>query len=754
LLSSKDNFFNKEIYKLLKDIQYDIAFALEKINQKELLDQISHFKELLSNINYLIAHADSLETLFEQVCNLAISHTDLALVYIAMPNQEGYLEFLASCGKTQYLKDNKISIDESKEEGQGNVGQSFRKKSPVYTNSILNADYMKPWHEKARQFNLNASGTLPIFVNNQIWGVFGFYHEKEYAFENTELKNILNDIASALGYAIERFQNQKWQDIINTALNSGFDLVVITDKDFNIVYVSDKITQNFGYTRKELLGKHHSIFSSNRYSKEFVKNFYNTLQSGHIYTGILTYKLKNNSLEDFYATIIPYFEQDSITHYIGIVKEIGKDKELLKELKRALKIDPLTNLDNMSSFLERIDYFIERASKEKTLGAVAIINPISFSNINEGLGLEIGNQVLVQIANRLKQTVFEYDVVAKLESDRFGILLKDFRYEEDVLVALSKILFELTKPYTIAGNTISLSFNIGLSLFPKDATSSKELINRAYIALKDAKEKGENQIGFFKKDFEEKALTLIKLKADLELAVANKEFLAYYQPYVDRSKKIAGAEALMRLRKNNKIIPPVEFIDYLERTGLILQTQDQIIDSVLSLIKQNKLSIPISVNLSENILKQRNLLQTILSKLNYYNVAPNLIKLELIERVFMDDPNYLKNLIQEFKDEGISFCIDDFGTGYSSLSYLTTLSIDYLKIDISFVRNIHLQTTQSVVKSIIFMAKELNMKTIAEGVETIEQFQTLLNFGCDYFQGYLFYKPMPRKEFLRALDEA
>lgn len=416
-----------------------------------------------------------------------------------------------------------------------------------------------------------------------------------------------------------------------------------------------------------------------------------------------------------------------------------------------MNYDSLTGLINAKGFLNALEKFLIRAKANHQLGAVVVINPISFKSINEAFGIEVGNRMFKLIAERIKNILFKYDILAKLESDRFGIILKDLKHEEDILFAVSKILSELTKPYKIDSNEIYLSFNIGLALYPRDATDANGLLHKAEVALADAKNKGENAIGFFKQNFANKAAKMIKLRSDLELAIKNSEFIDYYQPYVDSNKHIIGAEALIRWKRGKKIIPPMEFIPYLEHSNKIIDVEDSFLEKVLKFInklKSDKVEpVPISVNLSTKSLSQRDLTQKVLSKMDFYNIYPLYLKLEIIERAFMENPDHLRNLVQTFKDKGISFSVDDFGTGYSSLSYLATLPVDYVKIDISFVRNIASKATESVVKSIIFLTKELRIKTIAEGVETDEQFEILKNMGCDYFQGYKFYKPMPQKEF-------
>jgi len=567
-----------------------------------------------------------------------------------------------------------------------------------------------------------------------------------------EHMHLLEEISLDLSFALEKIEKDHFSNLIATAINNSFDFVIVTDDKFNIVYANDRALEISGYTKDELIGKHHSIFSSHTHTKEFAKEFYNTLTSGKAYSGVMKYKTKDGSLKDFIVNILPYTKEGKITNYIATGKEVKDQDKLLEELEKALTYDSLTKLLNLNGFRGSIERFIQRASYEKQLGALFIINPIGFGSINEAYGFDTGNKVLVLIASRLRSFFRAYDVIAKLESDRFGVLAKDFRAEEDILILAHNLMLELSKPYVVSEDKIQLSFNIGISFFPKDATTSQELFDKAYIALSDAKQKGENQIGFFNKDIKEQTIQKLHVQSELALAVLSKSFVAFYQPYVDRQKNISGAEALMRLIRNGQIVPPIEFIETLEKSPYITDAEDIILNQVLDDIERYKPKVPISINLSLKSLLKRNLVQYISSQLHYRNLPySNILNIEIIERSLIESFNYIKNLIEEFKGLNIHFSLDDFGTGYSSLSYLSKLKVEFLKIDISFVRKLDDPETKKIVKAIITISKELNIKTIAEGVETQKQFEELLLLGCDYFQGFLFYKPMKKEEFFELV---
>jgi diguanylate cyclase (GGDEF)-like protein len=390
------------------------------------------------------------------------------------------------------------------------------------------------------------------------------------------------------------------------------------------------------------------------------------------------------------------------------------------------------------------------------IGCVAIINPINFSQVNRAFGFEEGNQILKEIAERIKSALRDYDIVAKLESDRYGVLLKELKNEEDALIIMTKVLDSLLKPYNIGKHRINLSFDVGLSLIPKDGDNPEILIDRAQSALTDARAKGENTFGFFRKDLAIQAFNKLKLKNSLINAIENREFIVYYQPYFDKNRKIVGAEALLRWQKDNEIIPPMEFIPYLEETEMIVKVDSQVLDivlnNILNLKKRNINTPTISINVAPQSLIKKDFDKKLISAVSKTGVESNLINIEIIERAFLHNIDYVQELIKKLKQKGFGLSIDDFGTGYSSLSYLTRLTVDYIKIDMSFIRQMMEDVnTRSIVETIIYLSHKLNMQTIAEGVETQNQYDMLCNMGCDYFQGYLFSRPLPEKEFEKLL---
>ncbi|AEE14061.1 diguanylate cyclase/phosphodiesterase with PAS/PAC and GAF sensor(s) [Thermodesulfobium narugense DSM 14796] len=717
----------------------------------------------LSQINQLIIRIEDEEELLEKICEIAIDevgYLDCAIGYI---DENKLFSQLYTKAKTKELEDAlkalKIGADPDTPYGVGTVSRAYHTKEVSTIPRISKLESTHYWHDFFDKFNISSACSIPILKKGKVEYILLLHDVIPNTFDKDHL-HLLEEIKLDMSFALEKIESEKWHKLILSAINKSFEFICILDENFNIIYANDRALEISGYLREEIIGKNIIHFCYLESKEDIKRVIQEKLSLEGNYSGIINYKLKDNSTKDFLVNIMPYFKKDKITNYIAVGKILEKEDELLKSLERALYFDPITNLPNNNYFIKEVEKFCQKAQNENQIGALILINPIGFKKINEAFGFDTGNKMLSLIASRLKEITEKNDVVARLESEKFGVLFGPLRFKEYALELSKKILEELTKPYNINNIHISLEFNLAIEFISKDANNSSEILKRAHIALSDAKRKGKNQIGFFKKDIEQDTIRKLKLRSELEQAVSNKEFIIYYQPYVDKDKNIVGMEALMRWKKGNKILLPSEFIEELEEGQYIVDAEDLIIDNVLDDISELGLSFPVSVNLSIKSLFRKDLAQRLISKLTQrkakskinIDISHNILNIEIIERSFLENFEYVRNLIENLRKFNVFFSIDDFGTGYSSLSYLSKLKVNFVKIDISFVRNLSDKDTKNVTNAIIALSKSLNIKTIAEGVETVEQFETLKSMGCDYYQGFLFYKPMPKSELLKVLN--
>lgn len=418
--------------------------------------------------------------------------------------------------------------------------------------------------------------------------------------------------------------------------------------------------------------------------------------------------------------------------------------------------DSLTGLANRLLFRERLDRALIRADRNKTLVALLVIDLDRFKNINDTLGHDAGDDLLIKVAGRLEECTREGDTIARLGGDEFTIIMEDVKNFEDAVTIAEKVLSFMKTPFNLSAQELYVSPSIGISMYPIDDLKAGNLLKNADSAMYRAKESGRNCYRFYTADMNQQLLSNLNMEAKLRRAIDRQEFVLHYQPKFDmNTHELIGAEALIRwCDPEEGMISPAVFIPLAEESGLISVITDWV---VIEACKQNSRwqqegyePIRMAINLSPRQFKQENVAKRIFNQIIYSDLAPKYVELEITEGALMDDVNKSNEILKELKERGIHISIDDFGTGYSSLSYLKKFHLDTLKIDQSFVRDILEDPDDAaIVSAIIAMAKSLRLNVIAEGVETDAQLNYLARKGCNEAQGYLLGKPVSAKEFPR-----
>jgi diguanylate cyclase (GGDEF)-like protein/PAS domain S-box-containing protein len=549
----------------------------------------------------------------------------------------------------------------------------------------------------------------------------------------------------------ERKIAEKKMKKLSTAVEQSSDWILITDRDGRIEYVNDAVEQMTGYKREEILNKTPRIFKSGKYDNKFYKGMWDTILSGQTFAGILTNRKKNGLPFEVYHTVTPIKDDNGkITHFVATSKDITAMRQMEERINFLANYDDLTELPNRTLFTDRLIQAVSRAEYNERSTAVLFIDIDRFHLINEALGLSVGDACLREIANRLPRVVREGDIVARFGSDEFGVALIDMDKSEDVILILEDISKILSNPIKADAEEAVLTFSIGISIYPEDGAHVKKVMQNADIACQKVREQGGNSYQFFTPDMNAKASEFISMERNLFNAILNDEFILYYQPYFDiHTRKMVGMEALIRWQSHDRgLVPPGNFIPVLEKTGMIIEVGEWVLRTAIRQVKewqdQGCPVVPVSVNLSLVQFRQKDLVETVKNLLEEFNISPSLLVLEITESAFMEDIKFTKAILGELKSLGLSISIDDFGTGYSSLSYLKRFPVDNLKIDISFVREIATDSdSASIVSAIVTMASALNLKTIAEGIETEAQLRILHALNCNTGQGYYFSKPLP-----------
>lgn len=444
-----------------------------------------------------------------------------------------------------------------------------------------------------------------------------------------------------------------------------------------------------------------------------------------------------------------------ICGYLGVAYDISERKRTEEYIRHIALHDVLTGLPNRALFDDRANVAIERAKRLNQKVAIALLDLDHFKHINDSLGHHIGDKLLQEVTLRLTESVRPTDTVARMGGDEFAFVLPEIAHPEGSAIVLARII-EAFKPIVVAANhQLHVSASIGLCVYPDDGEELSTLLRNADTAMYRAKELGRNNFQIFSREMEQKASKRHSLENALRHAIEAEEFELFYQPQIDfKSNRIIGVEALLRWQREPGVyISPMEFIPVAEESGLIVPIGEWVIKAACkqaaAFTKELGRPIRMAVNISPRQFKQKNLFEHIVQALQLSQLDPHQFEVEITENVLMGDLEHSVVVLQQLRAAGISIALDDFGTGYSSLSYLSKFPVDRIKIDQSFVKNIMInQEDANLTKVIVTMAKSLGIPAIAEGVESVEQYEFINDTGCDEAQGYYIAKPMPSHKLL------
>lgn len=568
-------------------------------------------------------------------------------------------------------------------------------------------------------------------------------YSKEKEFFDEEIIELLEELKNDLEFSIKRFNEIETNLIISKAVENSYSWVLVTDENFKIIFVNKKVCEISGYSREELIGKTPNIFRSGLVSNKIYEEIYKKIVSGKIFNGILINKKKNGEIFYLKTTIYP-IKVDSKVRYISIGEDVTKEVLLEKEIKIIKQYDNLTSLLNREGFLFVLS---EELKKLKNSAILALVDVRNFTFINKNFGVKVGNEILKDIANKLKN-YFPDAIIARVGADEFAIFIETSNTEETLIKLMDSLNNIFSKPFYINEIEITLSFNTGI------ATASKNidltiLFENASLALSSAKADMENSFVVFNNNLEEKLNRINFAKKLIEKAIKENLFVLYYQPLFDtQTLKLVGFEALVRIKDEDKVYFPYFFIDVLEESKYLTDYERWLLNEIKR--KATEWLIPISFNISANSFKNKEYIKYLSS----LNLNINLV-MEITERVLMENIQQTKEILNQVKTiTGLKVAMDDFGTEYSSLKYLKDLPVDEIKIDISFTKEIvENEKTTAVVETIITLSKKLGMKTLAEGIETKEQLEILKEMGCNYLQEYLLGKPMPDIEANKLVEK-
>lgn len=530
--------------------------------------------------------------------------------------------------------------------------------------------------------------------------------------------------------------------------NATIEVYVVDTENFQYLYANDGALKALGYTLKEL--KELTLLDINpELSPEQLEMFRQYLDNiSPVLTNISRHKRKNGSLYPVQASVhkLTYLGRPAAVIFDTDISELTATQE---QLLHQATHDPLTGLPNRVLFRDRLQMAIRKNQRSHEKIAILFVDVDHFKQINDSLGHETGDKLLILVTERLQNVLRESDTVARLGGDEFNILIDGITHNENLIDIAEKLLNAFKEPFSIEGQFLFTTISMGIALSPDDGATPETLLKNADIAMYRAKNEGRNTYRFYANEMGEKAFERVVMENALRIALKEGQFSVYYQPQVDLlTHTWVGMEALVRwIHPTLGVVSPANFITLCEESGLIQELDFYVFESVVRqhiIWRKKGLSAPkTAVNFSAKTLANRNIAKEVWAILEFYHCDHTCIAIEVTESQIMRDPEEAIEVLGEFKKLGIEISVDDFGTGYSSLSYLKKLPLHKLKIDQSFIHDIPIdEEDMAITRTIIGLAQNLKLDVIAEGVETQEQEQFLIENGCLLAQGYLYDKPL------------
>jgi diguanylate cyclase (GGDEF)-like protein/PAS domain S-box-containing protein len=541
-------------------------------------------------------------------------------------------------------------------------------------------------------------------------------------------------------------------------VQNSADIITIHDAGGVTTFESPSASRVLGYKPGQLIGRN-PFESTHPRDIARVREAFEQVLSGAGQQVPLEFRFRraDGSWIHLEAVGINLLNYPGIEGVVLTSRDVTQRKVAEERIQYLAHHDTLTDLPNRALMRDRLHVSLAQAQRWQYAVAALFIDLDRFKIVNDTLGHTAGDALLQEIAARLRQCTREGDTVARVGGDEFMLILPNLSNPQGAATVAQKVLHALSQPVNIGGQDVFVSASMGVSLFPDDAESADELILNADTAMYSAKRRGRNNYQFFTDDLNVQTRERLMIENGLRVAEQRNELCLFYQPKIEfGQRKITGLEALVRWRHPTMgLISPDRFIPIAEETGLIVPIGEWVLRTACQQIhdwRREGFNLRVAVNLSARQFRQTHLAQTINEILSDTGVSPEYLEIEITESDVMENAESAIATLDELKARGINISIDDFGTGYSSLSYLKRFPLDILKIDRSFVRDIPADGDDAaIVEAIIALARSLDIKVVAEGVETESQFEFLNRSGCDFAQGYLFSPPLPPPEIRKLL---
>ena len=776
---------------------------------EEKVRRLSRVHAVLSGTNAAIVRVAHPQELFQEVCRIAVEEGLLACAWIgSLDSVTLDITPVAWAGKgTEEMHMTKATARDDPPRGQGAVSRAVRERRAITSNNLALENFGGPRQDDVFKLGLQSMIALPLFEGDIVVGTFTLYARESGYFDEDEIA-LLTQLAGNVSFALEHMARQKKIEKLSRIrsvlgkINAA--IVRIHDKQ-ELFEETCRIAAEAGGFSFAWIGIHEPVAKQVRpVSWAGAADDYLDIVrmpqpvdgaapggAGLVATAVLngTSVIVNDVQNDprvvrkemhlqrgtHSIAVLPLFVADQVagilvlhaldpgffdTEELALLFELAGDISFaLQTIEKQEKLDylsyydSLTGLPNRTLFLDRAGQQMRARSGEPVMVALILINLERFRNINETYGRHGGDELLKSVARRLEGAFQGRDYLARIGADGFGVIMRGVEDPTGVLHAIENRIWACFQhPFDLVGKELRVAARLGIAIFPTDGTDADTLFKNAEAALKKAKESGESYL-FYTADMNAHAAQILSLETRMRKAVEAQEFVLHYQPkYTLADGKICGLEALIRWQDPaSGLVPPGSFIPLLEETGLILKVGQWALEKALAQRREwsaRGCAVPrIAVNVSAVQLQQKNFSDVVIDVVQKQGGNPDALELEVTESLLMRDVQGSIHTLSILREMGISIAMDDFGTGYSSLAYISRLPINSLKIDRSFITAMTgSPQDRGIVTTIIALAHSMNLKVVAEGVETKEQLQLLKKLKCDEAQGYFFSKPLPPEE--------
>ncbi len=755
-----------------------LAALRDSTAAREQVEQILFLNRMYSTLaetNQLLARCECEAELFDRVCQVAVRYGELQLAWVGQREpRSGRIVPLASCGASaaseRYLENLWVHADAEQPEGCGPVGIAWREGRAVFIQDYRKDPRLAPWRRDGGAVPWGSCAALPLRRGAAVCAVLVLYDTQPEAFSE-KIRDLLERMVVDIEYAFDRLdlraeRERAAEELRIAALafeSSG--AMLVTDAEGKVLRVNDALQRLCGHTAPELLGQElGQLCSEGRESPSFTELLALVRERGR-WQGEIWGRRKGGEEFPLWLSLSGVTDGGGRwTHYIASLADLSEQKDAEERISRLLNFDSLTGLPNRRFMLDRLRSAVQWAEHAGGHGAALLLGLDKFQAVNDMLGHQAGDILLQQTAARLRGAVAGDDLVGRIGGDEFLVVLEDLGSDATAADAAASrtaenLLAAVLQPHLIGGQMVSCSASIGIAPWSGRAgVGFNELLKRADVALRAAKDSGRNAVRLFSPGMQLALERRSRLESRLRHEFSTDQLQLYFQRRVDVHGNTRGAEALLRWHDPGRgVVSPLELVPAAEEIGLIHDIGRWALGRACRQLQEWSRAgspardVKVAVNVSPKQLAAEDFVAQVSRIVSRAGIDPSLLELEITEGLPIQDMDAVIPKMHALRQLGICFALDDFGIGYSSLSYLRRLPLGVLKIDRSFVTGMAHSGGETLVRTIVQMARSLNLEVIAEGVETQRQWETLVSHGCDQYQGYLFGRPVPVEVFEREL---